>query len=110
MNRIAPSVGRVALAAAVLSAVALTLQGCATMKRSQTFTGYPAGPLPGIPLTQNPVPVDPAYHQHGATNTIAFGESFRPTVVLDPKARIDQNLVQTTTTTTVDTKYPVLNP
>ncbi len=85
------------------------LFGCHSMKRSQTFTGYPAGSLPGLPLTQNPVPVEPSFHLHGPTNTIAFGQQYRPTLVLDPRSRTDQRVLQTTVTTT-DTKYPQLNP
>ena len=52
-----------------------------------SFTDNATNALPYLQSTQNPTPIDPANHVYGPTNTIAFGQIYRPTSDIDPKNR-----------------------
>jgi ABC-type oligopeptide transport system substrate-binding subunit len=56
-----------------------------------SFTDNATNALPYLQSTQNPTPIDPANHIYGPTNTIAFGQIYRPTTVLDPKTLESQS-------------------
>jgi hypothetical protein len=102
-------------AALSVACLALAAIGCESKRWSSptTFTTNPTmagGSLPTLETTQNPVPVDPAIHVHGPNNTFAFGQQFRPTAVIDPKERVDQNTVSINTTTTTLPSFPQVKP
>ena len=72
--------------------------GCANQS---SFTRNQTDALPTLQRTQNPTPIDPANHVYGPTNTIALGQIYRPTNVIDPKTRPDQSDASKTTNSNI---------